>query len=94
MCQSLISSITFNAHGFGAAEAVTQDVSGNIYVAGVSSVTGHGPVLWLAKFGTTLNMISSVTYSGMPVSSQTLQAGRAVRSLCMLRSRDVLCSRP
>ncbi|MDD5303524.1 MAG: hypothetical protein PHS14_10500, partial [Elusimicrobia bacterium] len=65
---TVISSMTFNgtANGGDAAQGVAVDASGNVFVMGISSVSGQGPSLWMGKFTNTLVFVSSATYPITP----------------------------
>ncbi|MBI5240186.1 MAG: Ig-like domain-containing protein [Elusimicrobia bacterium] len=67
-----------SADGDDEAVAVALDASGNVYTVGRSSAAGLGPVLWLGKFDSALNFISSVTY---PIPTPAAGAGTPTAGL-------------
>lgn len=61
---ALISSVAYNgsANGDDEASGVALDpATGDLYVAGYSSITAQGPVVWLGKFNSSLGLVSSTT---------------------------------
>ncbi|MBI3552269.1 MAG: right-handed parallel beta-helix repeat-containing protein [Elusimicrobia bacterium] len=66
---TVVSSRTLNGSGGSHDEAQGVAVdggSGNVFAVGYSSVSGFGNVLWLGKFDSAMNLISSATFGGIP----------------------------